>query len=80
MFEPVGFNDINRFELFSELAAGKSLLFEPDDIGFGEVDEQPALVFSKRHTGLGEFKKKFGVWGQFFHRDLSLSHVELENV
>ena len=67
VFEAVGLDDVNRFKLLSQFATGEAFLFEPDDVGFGQVDKQASAVFSKGHARLGKFEQSFGIGGQFFH-------------
>ena len=67
MFEAVGFDDVDGFELAAELAAGEALLLEPDDVGLGQVDEQASGIFAEGHLGAGELKQEFGIGGEFFH-------------
>ena len=35
VFETVGLDDVDCFELFTEFSIGKTFLLEPDDIGLG---------------------------------------------
>ena len=67
MFEAVGFDDIDRFELSPELAGGEALLLEPDHVGFGEVDQQAACIFAEGHLGPGKLDQGFRIGGQLFH-------------
>ena len=67
VLQSVGFDDVDGFELFPEFSMRKTLLSEPDDIGLGQINEQPALMLAERHSSLSEFQQEFGIWGQFFH-------------
>lgn len=67
VFESVGLDDIDRLKLLAELAVRETPLLEPDDVGFGQIDEQAALIFSERHACFGQFEQKFWIGGQVFH-------------
>jgi hypothetical protein len=67
MFEAVGFDDVNGFELLAEFSGRESLLLEPDDVGFGKIDEEAPCIFAEGHFGLGEFEQGFGIRREFFH-------------
>lgn len=67
MFEAVGFDDVDGLKLEAEFAFWKALLLEPDDIGLGQVDEQPSGIFPEGHLGLRKFEQEFGIGGEFFH-------------
>ena len=56
MLQAVGLDDVDRFKLLAQFSAGKTFLFEPDDVGLGQVYEQATAVFPKGHTRFGQFE------------------------
>lgn len=62
----VKFDLVEKSQKFSNLSFGESRFLKPDDVGFRQVNEESALVFSKGHGGVSEFDQfiLLGVHGQ----------------
>lgn len=54
MFEPVDLDFVDRLQVLTKLAGGEAVAGEPDDVVFGEVDQETAGVFAIGHARVGQ--------------------------
>lgn len=67
MLEAVELYLVHCLQQSSQLSGWKSLVLEPDDIGFRQIDETDSLVLAERHLHIGDFLELFVIcWRKLF--------------
>lgn len=54
VFQAVCLDFVHGGKAGAQGAVGVALVFEPDDVGFGQVQEEAAFVLAEGHAGVGE--------------------------
>lgn len=62
LFQAVQLQLVHLLHLLAEQPIGKTLVFIPDQIIFGKVNEVTAFEFAERHFGVREFDEEFFFW------------------
>lgn len=66
--QTVQFKLVNELHLPPEFAFWETLVLVPDNVIFGQVDQQSAFVFPERHFGMREFDELLLVFVHWMER------------
>ena len=61
IFQPVKFELIDKLQLATQRAFGKSFAMVPNHVMLGQVNQQASFIFAKRHFGVGKLDEEFAV-------------------